>query len=499
MSIKKKPLAAAIAASVALTALISFAVVAPGSSSAAPTVSATPPPTSILARQLQSGILPTLDPRRLIARRDVLAVHPTMAAGTSKPPTTAQCRRDFGAPCYSVIQLAHAYGADAAHRHKITGKRTTIGIVMPWVSPTLAQDVAKTLNAYGLPAPKLKIHTDPDVPPMPGRDDPTAPTRFGFAEESVFDVIAAYSNAPQATFEVWSVNGNAPGKLGALGPALKAMRTLATAHPGIIFSNSWGVWEDTTPLQKLLFNRINRQLAQISKLRATMIASNGDTGETDGLSSDSVAAFPASSPHVLAAAGTTMHLDDNGNRLPGKPDTVWSDDHNLGVATGGGISHLFKRPAYQHPIADATGQRVVADLTANASTDSRLVFWSRYNFLGGVLSDTGGWYRGAGTSEAAPLLAGSLALAAQVAHGPLGDVHHILYQGTATAAGRAVAGIADVTEGCNNVPGNPGHCASIGADPVSGTGTPENVYRFANWAGRSVIHTNHDHAARPAA
>ena len=41
----------------------------------------------------------------------------------------------------------------------------------------------------------------------------------------------------------------------------------------------------------------------------------------------------------------------------------------------------------------------------HTDVDSRIIVRSRYNLFGGQISDSGGWYRIAGTSEAAPLTA----------------------------------------------------------------------------------------------
>ena len=254
-----------------------------------------------------------------------------------------------------------------------------------------------------------------------------------------------------------------------------AMRSYAQAHPGVIMSQSYGSLETGTPTS--VWDTLDRQLAQISHLGATMVVSNGDTGDTDGQSPDPVVPWPASSPHVTAVAGTGVHLDDNGNRL--RPDTVWSDVHGLGVATGGGLSAAFSRPAYQNRVQDQVGNhRATSDFAMNADVDSRIIVRSRYNVLGGTISDSGGWYRIAGTSEAAPLTAGLLALVRQAAGGPLGDINPALYELAANPASRAAAGIADVTEGCNAVAGNPGYCARRGWDVVSGNGTAGDTRRL---------------------
>jgi subtilase family serine protease len=87
-----------------------------------------------------------------------------------------------------------------------------------------------------------------------------------------------------------------------------------------------------------------------------------------------------------------------------------------------------------------------------------------------------GWYEVCGTSEAAPIFAGIIALADQVAGKGLGAINARLYR----LAGQPGSGIVDVTSGNNTVsfagPGGTritvtGFNASKGYDLASGVGT----------------------------
>jgi subtilase family serine protease len=113
--------------------------------------------------------------------------------------------------------------------------------------------------------------------------------------------------------------------------------------------------------------------------------------------------------------------------------------------------------------------------------------------------DTYGSYRGApagwsptcGTSEATPLFAGIVALAAQVAGHPLGPVNAALYR---LAAGHA-RGIVDVTKGNTTVSFTQGgrrhtvrgFTAARGYDLASGVGTVNAAY-FVSELARAAGH-----------
>src|SRR6185437_7638606 len=130
------------------------------------------------------------------------------------------------------------------------------------------------------------------------------------------------------------------------------------------------------------------------------------------------------SPWVTAVGGTVPNLSATGKRLG--PDPVW----NLAPSRspngeGAGFSAVYARPGYQNSVAAITksSRRSVPDITMNASN---------------------------GTSEAAPLFAGVLALATQLNHGKnVGPINSVLYHVLGPAG--LTDGIADVTSGSNTL------------------------------------------------
>jgi hypothetical protein len=98
-----------------------------------------------------------------------------------------------------------------------------------------------------------------------------------------------------------------------------------------------------------------------------------------------------------------------------------------------------------------------------------------------------------GTSEAAPLFAGVLALATQLNHANVGPINPALY-GILGPAG-AAAGIADVVRGNNSSPKVPGFVAGPGFDVASGWGTI-NASRFVPSLVAATRQGNQESAAR---
>jgi subtilase family serine protease len=83
------------------------------------------------------------------------------------------------------------------------------------------------------------------------------------------------------------------------------------------------------------------------------VASSGDTSaETE---------YPAVSPYVVAAGGTTLNRDSSGNFVS---ETAWSD-------TGCGASTYESRPSYQNGIYSIVGnKRGTADLAFDANPNT---------------------------------------------------------------------------------------------------------------------------------
>jgi len=152
-----------------------------------------------------------------------------------------------------------------------------------------------------------------------------------------------------------------------------------------------------------------------------------------------------------------LHLDAAGRRSA--PDTAWNDDYGAG---GGGLSTVFARPAYQDRVRGVVGDaRGTPDVALSADVDGGVLVYTSYD------PDDTGWSVVGGTSEAAPLFAGMVALATQRAKHRLGAINPVLYR----LATRPDGGIVDVESGDNSYADVAGYTAQPGYDLATGLGT----------------------------
>ena len=230
-----------------------------------------------------------------------------------------------------------------------------------------------------------------------------------------------------------------------------------------------------------------------------MLAASGDSGAADVKLDEStyypfpVTSWPDSDPLVTAVGGTQLHVTAKGK--PAAP-TVWNDTYNRAanefatgnagpnpLAGGGGRSVLFGRPGYQNGVKNVVcGHRGVPDISMSGACNGSV---DTYGTFGGAPAP---WPPPCGTSEATPLFAGIVALAAQVAGHSLGLVNPALYRLAAAHA----RGIVDVTKGDTTVSFTQGgkrhtvrgFTAVPGYDLASGVGTVNAAYFVSELAVR---------------
>jgi subtilase family serine protease len=218
----------------------------------------------------------------------------------------------------------------------------------------------------------------------------------------------------------------------------------------------------------------------------TVVAAAGDAGAAgepcaliDALNGRISASFTprkeailvASDPLVLSVGGTTLDASHTTGAWTG--ETTWGLPNGTPgtgfQASGGGFSHLFRRPAYQAGVAGRGAGRGVPDVAADANPQTGFPV---------VTSNTGGGYTisaHAGTSASAPLWAGMIALADQYAGRHLGFVNPAIYR--VARSPRYRQAFHDITAGNANTAQFPhrtitGYRARRGWDPVTGLGSP---------------------------
>jgi subtilase family serine protease len=407
------------------------------------------------------------------------------------PWTTALCESQLKIACYEPTQLRAAYNLAPLYSHGITGKDSTIVIVDSFGSPTIQNDLAVFDKQYGFPAPpSFKILQPAGAVTT---EDP------GWAGETTLDVEYAHTVAPGANIVLLETPDAETEGITGFPNMIKAEQDVID-HPekyGIkgkvtVISQSFGATEETFTSQAQL-DSVRGAYVDAARHGVTVLAATGDQGATsyqlDGTNfyTTPVVDWPASDPLVTAVGGTQVKESASGTFS----QVVWNDtfDANANavfgtgpLGTGGGVSEFFKLPQYQQgvarTIAAATGApkhaslpRATPDISMSGACNGAMTFY--YSFPG----STAGWHLVCGTSEATPLFAGIVALAAQVAHHSLGQINPRLYD----LAAHHAPGLVDVTSGNTTVAfsqGNPavgytvtGYSAGQGYDLASGVGT----------------------------
>jgi len=404
----------------------------------------------------------------------------------ASPPATADCEKLYKVACYQPAQIQQAYDLPSLYARGVTGRGRTIVIVDSFGSPTIRNDLAVFDKTFGLPAPPkfTIIHPAGNVPPYdPGNSD-----MVGWASETTLDVEYAHAIAPGASILLVETPVSETEGVHGFPQIIAAEEYVARNHLGDVISQSFSATEETFPgtaaVQAL---RGAYQLAAANHV--TVLAASGDSGAADVQLDGSmyypfpVTSWPDSDPLVTAVGGTQLHVTATGSGFKPAAPTVWNDTYNRAanefavgnagpnpLAGGGGRSVLFGRPGYQNGVKNVTGgHRGVPDISMSAACDGSV---DTYGTFGGAPA---GWSPACGTSEATPLFAGVIALAAQLAGHPLGPVNPALYRLAAAHA----RGIVDVTKGGNTVSFTQGgrrqtvrgFTAAPGYDLASGVGT----------------------------
>jgi subtilase family serine protease len=401
--------------------------------------------------------------------------HGSYVAAFDQPESTAACESDPHLPgirCYSPFQIAHAYGLDRLVDAGIDGSRQTIAIVIPFGSPTIQADLTAFDHVFGVtgatgvtpypplsPDPQLTVHQIGTPPP-----DVDPDVLDLWANETTLDVEWAHVFAPRANILV--VETAADQFEGPDGfPEIEAAEKYAVDHGADVIVQTFGATEQTFPSTKSIMD-LRDGLTAAAKGDVTVVNASGDTGSTNfDLNGDlypmPVVGWPSTDPLVTAVGGTELSLDDGGQRTA--PDVVWNDSELLGqpFASGGGLSAVFDRPAYQDSVKGVVGNaRGLPDISMSSGIDGAV--WIAESFDGELSFDVAG-----GTSAGTPMFGGLVALADELAGKPLGQINGALY--SMPYGG----GLVDVTTGDNNphFAGVPGFSAAPGYDLASGLGT----------------------------
>jgi kumamolisin len=371
-------------------------------------------------------------------------------------------------------QILNAYGIAALHTAGFQGQGVRLAIVGE--APTLAADVNTFRSCFGAGGTALKIHNAGSIKPI---------------LESSLDAMVASMVAPKlAAFDLWvkplaedDDDGDAEGFLQLLAQPLQA--TTNGAKLPHVMSVSYGECESQASPFTASRTLVERQLTATAALGITVVVASGDTGSSAcarGVPASKLTSsdkkpqvsWPASSPWVLAAGGTNLTLNAGNAIVSSGPwnDTEYPAPFTASAGGGGGQSTFEPRPWWQPAQSFASSKyRMVPDVAmfADESPGYPIVC------SGGVQSCPPGGQSIAfvgGTSAAAPLLAGVVALGVQKAHSEgrpkPGFVPPLIYARAKSTPGAFL----DVTSGTNALFGGSCCPARPGFDLATGWGSP---------------------------
>lgn len=331
-------------------------------------------------------------------------------------------------------QISTAYGVNNITLPNVAaanGAGQTIALIDAYDDPYIKSDLQTFDTQFGLPnPPSFQVLNQTGGTALPAQD----PAAFAWALEETIDVEWAHAIAPAANIILFEANSSWSTDL------YTAVQT-AKATAGVsAISMSWGSADYSTEASNDPIFTSNPGHG------VTFIAATGDGGTGPD--------YPAVSPNVMGVGGTTLSADAAGNYLG---ETAWSD-------SAGGKSTYEARPSYQSGISTPkTSRRTSPDVSMDADADNSGV--AIYDSVDGNAS--GNWFQAGGTSLAAPMWAGLIAITDQGraanglptydgATGTLPRLYSIPY-----------ADFNDITTG-----GNSDYNAGVGYDMVTGLGTP---------------------------
>ena len=340
----------------------------------------------------------------------------------------------------------------------IDGFGTSVAVIEGWDFPNIGKNVARFDKQLHLPNPQIQT-IFPDGP-LPA-SCPAGMLRLGsygsctaWEDELALDVQSVHLIAPYARILIVAtpadseITDDAASQV-APPEMMKALEYISSNHLANAISISDGTGESTYShgQEEITAQDPGELTAAAAGIPVTV--ATGDCGVVQNLAvangqCEDTSAAPDTaawddSPWVTAVGGSVPNLNSSGQRVG--PDPLW---HEGPFSEGAGFSAVFNRPGYQDGVSNITGStmRSVPDITMDAQD---------------------------GTSEAAPLFAGVLALATQLNHANVGPVNTALYDIVGPAG--ASDGIADVIKGNNSTPTVPGFTAGKGFDVATGWGT----------------------------
>ena len=405
-----------------------------------------------------------LDQRPMAFRQ---ATAPTRSAAMSLPATGSGADGTL-APS-DVLELYNFPPGDGAGQTIVIaefGAPVNNGKLMP--PAYIASDLAAFCKRHRLPKPKIRT-TAIGIKPLNERQYRAASHRlskrlqgllYRETAETMMDVELVAGLAPKADIHVCFSSWTQKGWI----DFLDELTALDTSKPTTV-SISYGLAEEARDWSAGALTSVNHRLQIAAMMGINICVSAGDDGVVCGQSHRRVhVEFPASSPFTLSVGGTMLRSGFSG----AVDEVVWWEEPGHpsadgGGTTGGGVSVLNRRPAWQKVRITsldprAAGGRVVPDVAALAGPP----------FFDVVIA--GEPAPGAGTSASAPVWAALIArISSQLpAAKRRRFLAPLLYRSAV-----AKTGFRDIVTGSNGPGRRRGYHAAPGFDAVSGLGVPD--------------------------
>jgi subtilisin-like proprotein convertase family protein len=339
---------------------------------------------------------------------------------------------------YTPSRIRKAYGVDQIMFGNIVGDGTgqTIAIIDAYDYPTAFADLQTFDAQFGLPDPPSFMRVAQDGSTNYPSTDPNSPNTSTptWEWEAALDIEWTHAMAPGANIILVEAASSGFSSM------VQAGVNWARNQPGVsVISMSFGSSE---------FGGENTFDSYFTTPAGhpgvTFVASTGDNGNPGE--------YPSFSPNVVAVGGTSLFTDGAGNY---SGESGWS-------GSGGGISQYESKPSYQSSVTASSTQRTIPDVAMDADPGTGVAVYDSYDFGAG-----NGWITVGGTSLAAPLFAGFVAITNQgrVAAGlpPLDGPSQTL----PNLYNAPASDFHDVTTGSNG-----STSAGPGYDLVTGLGTP---------------------------
>ena len=345
----------------------------------------------------------------------------------SGTPAASACAGALQQRGFTPNQYLTAYDYSALQSQGITGQGERVALIE--INGFHYSDVSSFARCFGLRLPAVNSYGVGIKHPLAPGGETTLDLEVLDAAAPGLKEIDVYESSPRASDVLRSLT--APVQNRNKTPAVISA-SLGTCEPALL--EAIGVSG---------LRSAEGALAFAAAAGISVLASSGDVGSTacighDGMPIDALAvSYPASSPFVTGVGGTNLSLGVD-NTISAQP--VWNDGPFDLSAGGGGVSDVFRRPAYQHGFV-APNRRIVPDVSMLADVlPGYDIFCTAHGDCINKDNSSNPWVAVGGTSAAAPLLAGGIALVDQALRGQgreqLGAANSLLYTiGRSSAAG----------------------------------------------------------------